>query len=157
MQLSGIFIPERIKIDLEAEDKDEVLEEMVDLLVGSYHLDCREEILAALRLREQKMSTGIKRGIALPHCRIKDVVGVLGVLGISRRGIDYDSLDGEAVKILFMIVGAETDEGQYLRVLKKIAHCLEDPEFFAKALEALSPQQIFETIKKCEEVLDTQG
>jgi mannitol/fructose-specific phosphotransferase system IIA component (Ntr-type) len=156
VQLSELFTPARIKMDLEAEDKDEVFEELVDLLVTQYKLDCREEILAAIREREEKMSTGIKRGIAIPHAKTSFTQGVIGVLGVSRRGIDYESLDGEPVHILFLLVSSEEDAGSHLAALKKIALLVESSDFHTEMLGAADSERANKVIRKYEEILDSQ-
>jgi PTS system nitrogen regulatory IIA component len=154
--LAELFTPGRIKTDLEAEDKPEVFEELVDLLVTQYRLDCRDEILEAIRVREEKMSTGIKRGIAIPHAKTSLTKGVIGALGISRKGIDYESLDGEPVHLLFLMVSSEEDAGQHLAALKKIALLVENPDFYSEMLAASDPEKVNRIIRKHEEILDSQ-
>jgi PTS system fructose-specific IIC component/PTS system nitrogen regulatory IIA component len=154
--LSELFTASRIKTDLEAEDKPEVFEELVDLLVTQYKLTCRDEILQAIKLREEKMSTGIKKGIAIPHAKTSFSKGVIGVLGISREGIDYESLDGEPVHLLFLLVSSEEDAGSHLAALKKIALLVENPDFYSEILAAKEPESVNKLIRKYEEILDSQ-
>ena len=155
-QLQSLFLPARITCKLEAQDKTEAFEELVDLLVKSYRLSRREEILDAVRRREAKMSTGIKKGIAIPHARTKFTKGVIGVLGISVSGIDYESLDGELVHMLFLLVSSEEDAEAHLAVLKKIALLVEIPEFYREALAAGDPQTMHRVIGAYEQTLDLQ-
>ena len=154
--LRDLFPPARIKPRLEAEDKDEVFEELVDLLVTQYRLSSREEILDAIRRREEKMSTGIKRGIAIPHAKTSLTKGVIGVIGISRTGIDYQSLDGEPVHLLFLLVSGEADAGLHLAVLKKIALLVENPDFYEAAMSAPDAEAVHKTIVRFEEILGSQ-
>ena len=156
-QLQDLFSTGRIKCRLEAEDKSEVFEELVDLLVSQYGLTCREEILAAIKRREEKMSTGIKRGIAIPHAKTNFTSGVIGVLGISSHGIDYESLDGEPVHMLFLLVSSEEDAGTHLAVLKKIATLVENPDFYNDACAAGDPEKVSRIIRTYEEILDSRG
>jgi PTS system nitrogen regulatory IIA component len=156
MVLADLLAPARIKCSLEAEDKPEVFEELVDLLVVQYGLSCRDEILEAIRVREEKMSTGIRRGIAIPHAKTSFTKGVMGVLGISRKGIDYDSLDGEPVHLFFLLVSSEEDAGAHLAVLKKIALLVEDPRFYEEAIAADGPESVNGIIRAREEILDSE-
>jgi nitrogen PTS system EIIA component len=156
LQLQDLFVPGRIKCRLEAEDKAEVFEELVDLLVMQYGLDSRDRILEAVTVREAKMSTGIKRGIAIPHAKTSFTRGVIGVLGISPRGIDYESLDGEPVHLLFLLVSSEDDAGTHLAVLKKIALLVENPEFKREALAAGDAEKVHRVIRTYEEILDAR-
>jgi len=154
--LQELFVPGRIKCRLEAEDKAEVFEELVDLLVMQHGLDCRDEILEAITRREAKMSTGIKRGIAIPHAKTSFTRGVIGVLGLSARGVDYESLDGEPVHMLFLLVSSEDDAATHLAVLKKIALLVENPEFYRDAMAAGDPERVHKVIGSFEEILDSQ-
>lgn len=154
--VQDLFTPPRIKTQLESEDKEEVFEELVDLLVNQYRLDCREEVLAAIRKREEKMSTGIKRGIAIPHAKVPVVKGVIGVVGISDRGVDYEALDGEPVHLLFLLVSSEEDAGTHLAVLKKIALLVESPSFYEETVASRDSDAVHRVIKKHEEILDAQ-
>ncbi len=154
--LQELFVPARIKCHMEAEDKSEAFEELVDLLVTHYGLDCRDEILDAIIRREAKMSTGIKRGIAIPHAKTNFTSGVIGVLGISDRGIDYESLDGEPVHMLFLLVSSEEDAGTHLAVLKKIAILVENPDFYRDACAAGDSEKVNKVLRGYEEILDSR-
>ncbi|HTP57427.1 MAG TPA: PTS sugar transporter subunit IIA [Spirochaetia bacterium] len=156
LSLQELFIPARIKCRLEAEDKAEVFEELVDHLVIQFGLNSRDEILEAIKRREEKMSTGIKRGIAIPHAKTTFTRGVIGVLGISGRGIDYESLDGEPVHMLFLLVSSEEDAGTHLAVLKKIAMLVENPDFYRETIAAGDPEKVHKIIRKYEEILDSR-
>jgi PTS system nitrogen regulatory IIA component len=153
--LQELFAPGRIKCHLEAEDKAEAFEELVDLLVTHYDLRCRDDILDAISRREAKMSTGIKRGVAIPHAKTTFTTGVLGVLGISDRGIDYESLDGEPVRMLFLLVSSEEDASTHLAVLKKIALLVENPDFYRDACAAGTPEEVHAILRRYEEALSS--
>jgi PTS system fructose-specific IIC component/PTS system nitrogen regulatory IIA component len=153
MFLLNVFPPEFIKADLEAEDKEEAFEELVDHFCQAEKLNAREEILEALRERESKMSTGIQKGIAVPHGRTNAVDTVRGVLGISRKGVDYDSLDGEPVYLLFMIIAPQKDSEKHLRILKRLAELLENPQFYIDLQSQKDAQGAYKVIGKYEDVL----
>jgi PTS system fructose-specific IIC component/PTS system nitrogen regulatory IIA component len=140
-------------VDLEAVDKDEAFEELVDHFCQAEKSNAREEILDALRTREAKMSTGIHKGIGIPHAKTNAVENVYGVLGISRRGIDYDALDGEPVYLIFMVLIPQKDTEKHLRILKRMAELLENPQFYIELVAQKDPQGVYNTIKKYEDVL----
>jgi PTS system fructose-specific IIC component/PTS system nitrogen regulatory IIA component len=119
-----------MKIDLEAEDKDEVFEEMVNKFCEARKSGVREEILEALWERESKMSTGIQKGIAIPHAKTTAIEGIHGVLGISKKGIEYDALDGQPVYLVFMLIASLTDSEMHLRLLKRLAELLNNHQFY---------------------------
>ena len=152
MFLYELFPPELIKIGLEAEDKDEVFEEMVDQFCQVYKTNVREEILAAINERESKMSTGIHKGIAVPHGKTNSLDNIYGVLGISRKGIDYDALDGQPVHVLFMLLAPQKDSEKHLRLLKRLAALLDNPQFYPDLLAQKDAQGVREVIKKYEDI-----
>jgi PTS system fructose-specific IIC component/PTS system nitrogen regulatory IIA component len=152
MFLCDVFGPELIKVNLEAEDKDEAFEEMVDHFCQTEDSGIREELLDALREREAKMSTGIHKGIGIPHGKTSAVESLHGVLGISRKGVDYDALDGEPVHLIFMVLIPEKDTERHLRLLKRIAELLENPQFYREMVDQKDPQGAYNVIKKYEDV-----
>ena len=152
MFLYDVFPPELIIIDLEAEDKDEVFEELVDTYCQARNNNRREEILQALWERESKMSTGIQKGIAIPHGKSEAIENVCGILGISKNGIEYDALDGQPVYVVFMLLAPQTDSEDRLRLLKRLASLLNNHEFFVELLAQKDPQSANRIVKKYEDM-----
>ncbi len=153
MFLYELYRPEFIKVGLEAEDKDEAFEELVDHFCHAANSNAREEILEAVKERESKMSTGIKKGIAIPHGKTSAVDSIYGVLGISKNGVDYDALDGESVYIMFMILAPVKDTELHLKILKRLAELLDNPQFYTELASQNDAQGAWQTIKKYEEIL----
>jgi PTS system fructose-specific IIC component/PTS system nitrogen regulatory IIA component len=153
MFLYELFSPEFIQVGLQAEDKEEVFEEMVDRFCQVIKSDSREDILEALRTREMKMSTGIQKGIAIPHGKTNAVDRVYGMLGISRKGIDYEALDGNPVHLLFLVLGPPGDSEKHLQVLQRLAELLVNPLFFMDLAAQKDAQSANGIIKKHEDIL----
>ncbi|MDR1467992.1 MAG: PTS sugar transporter subunit IIA [Spirochaetaceae bacterium] len=151
MFLSDVFLPEFIIPDLEAENKDEVFEEMVSHFCTVIKSNKREEILAALREREAKMSTGVHPGIAIPHGKTAVVNRSYGVMGISRGGIDYDSLDGNPVYLVFMELAPPMEAEKHLHLLRRIAELLRNRDFYHDCLAAKNAKEVYEVLKKYED------
>jgi PTS system fructose-specific IIC component/PTS system nitrogen regulatory IIA component len=152
MFLYDIFPPELIKIGLEAEDKDEVFEEMTDLFCQTVKSGDRKEILQAIWERESKMSTGIQKGIAIPHGKVESLQNVYGILGISKKGIEYEALDDQPVYLLFMVLAPKTDSEEHLRLLKRLSELLDNPQFYTELLAQNDPQNAGRIIKKYEDI-----
>jgi len=154
MLVQQLFSPARIKIGLESDEKDELFEELVEVIARDGGKDFpRQTVIDAIRERERKMSTGIKKGIALPHGKVAGISSVMGVLGISRRGIDYSSLDGEPVYLVFMLISPPNEAELHLGALKLLARLLDDPEFYTELSAAESPEKAFAVIKSFEDHL----
>jgi len=157
MILQDVLLPEFIKVDMKAEDKDEAFEELVTYYCQADNSNAHDEILEAILAREAKMSTGIHKGIAVPHGKTGAVNTMRGVLGISRKGIKYDSLDGEPVYLLFMIICPLEDSEKYLRLLKHFADIMEIPQFKTELFTQKDPHNAFNIIRKYEKMLSTRN
>ena len=124
MLLSEVFLPEFIKYDLKGITKNEIFEEMVDHFCHITRKNVKKDVLAALYERESLMSTGVLHGIAMPHGKTAAIDGIFGVLGVSRHGISYDSMDGRPVYLVFMLIAppvkAETHLHIHLMCIKAV-------------------------------------
>lgn len=127
MQLRDFFSTDTIELDLEAETKDEVLKELVALL----ELDEKSEgiLFKMLKRRENLGSTGIGRGIAIPHCRSLVVNRLRVAFGRQPQGVDFKAIDEQPVHNIFLIVAPPLEvSNQYLPVLGKIAQFSKEPD-----------------------------
>ena len=152
MLLYEAFRPELVKIGLEAEDKDEAFEELVDHLCQAEKSDAREEILEALWERESRMSTGIKNGAAVPHAKTPALKQIRGIVGISKKGVNYNALDGKPVRLLFMLLAPLSGSEMYLRLLKRIVVLLDNHQFYKDIMKESDGEGINAVIKKYEEL-----
>ena len=151
MFLSDVFLPEFIIPDLVSEEKDEVFEEMVSHFCTVTKSDKREDILAALREREAKMSTGVHPVISIPHGKTAAVDRSYGVMGISRAGVDYDSLDGNPVHLVFMELAPPVGAEKHLHLLRRIAELLRNKEFYDDCLATKDAKEVYEVLKRYED------
>ena len=120
-----------IKADLTAEGKEAAIEELVGCLVaaGGIQADEQKSIVDAVMKREELGSTGIGRGVAVPHTKHPSVDRLIGTVGISHDGVDFNSLDGEKVQIFFLLVSPPDRPGDHLRALENISRQLRDDTF----------------------------
>jgi len=154
MILQNAFKPATIKIGLESEDKDELLEELIDLLSRNYPQEKvfpRETVLEALWAREKKMSTGIYKGVAVPHATVEEIDTLRGVLGISKKGIEYDSLDGNPVYLVFLLISPPSEAKRHLDALKQIALLIQDSLLLENLMKASTPEKVYSLIREFEE------
>ena len=118
--LNEIFDPQAIKIDLEGTTKEAVFSELAGT-ISSVHPECDQTILLdALWERENKLSTGIAPGIAIPHAIYRGIDTVVGAIGVSKSGIEYDALDNKPVHVVFMLAMGERTQENHVRVLNQI-------------------------------------
>ena len=153
MTLAEVFNPNIIKVGPESDDIDELFEEMVQVIVDSDSSLNRAKILEALEQRESLMSTGIIHDVAVPHGKTDAVKNIVGCVGLSKKGIDYDSLDNDPVHIVFMLIYPQDFGEENLHIFKRLAIILESVNFRSDLLQQQTPQGVYEVICRYEEEL----
>lgn len=153
MNIHEILDKDAICIDLEAKGKDEVLAELIGLLVssGCVKKDDKSEILKKVKERESLGSTGIGKGIAIPHAKSAKLKKMGAAFGISIKGVDFKSLDGELTHIFFLLVDPGETPGPHLKALAKISRLLDDKFIRDKLKGAATAKDIIRTIKEEEQ------
>jgi mannitol/fructose-specific phosphotransferase system IIA component (Ntr-type) len=127
MHLTDFFAPDAVSLDLRGDSKDEVLGAMVGLL--GLDAGAGETLVRLLQRREALGSTGVGRGIAIPHCRSLVVERLRLAYGHHRRGVEYQAIDNRPVHDFFLIVAPPLEiSNQYLPVLGKIAQFAKEPD-----------------------------
>ena len=145
MRLRELFTLDVVKLGIESETKDEVLKELVTLL----QLDAKSEatLIKTLKRRENLGSTGIGKGIAIPHCRSLVVNRLRLAYGRKARGMEFNSIDGAPVHNFFLIVAPPLEvSNQYLPVLGKIAQFAKDPDVPRELLQLGDPQAFLDLL-----------
>lgn len=140
-----------ISTDLHAENKDEVLEELVWLLEKSGKVLDHKEVLADIKAREKIMSTGLENGIALPHAKSNGVKDICVAIGVKKDGIDFGAMDEKKSKIFIMIVSPKTSGAPQMQAMAAVTGVLQKTDGIEKILSAKSSQEIlrlFTEIKK---------
>lgn len=150
MLLSQLLTPDRIKVPLDSRDKPSVLREMVELLAGSVGAD-PSDILHAVREREDCQSTGFGHGVAIPHARTPTLEGLAVVAGRSPAPIEYGAVDGQPVRLLFLVAGPEAAAGDQVRALARIARLVRRDYLRERLLKAASPEEFAQIVRDAEQ------
>lgn len=131
MKFSDFINSDAICAELKAQTKQEVIEELVQSLLdsGQIQADQRDDIVTSIMKREELGSTGIGRGVAVPHTKHPSVENLVGTVGVSETGVDFDSLDGERVQLFFLLISPPERPGDHLRALENISRQLRDETF----------------------------
>lgn len=147
MKFSDFICFEATRATLGSESKEEVIRELVESLIGAGGLtsDESDSILKAIMKREELGSTGIGRGIAVPHTKHPSVKKLVGAVGVSERGVEFDSLDGEKVHLLFLLVSPPDLPVEHLRALENISRQLRD-DMFCKFLKSAKSIEEIQTV-----------
>ncbi len=152
MKIMDFLNPAAMSVDLQATDKKGVIKELVDLLVKSGEIKPKEEakVVKVLLEREALGSTGIGQGIGIPHSKFAGVRKLVGAFGLSRKGVDFESLDGEPVYIFFLLVAPEDSAGPHLKALARISRLLKD-KYFRETLKSAKDEKALSKIIKQED------
>lgn len=132
-----------ILLNLQSETKEDVLEELVDLLVNISQISDRKAVMKAILDREKKMSTGMNNGIAIPHAKTDLTDSVVAVIGIKRDGIDFNSLDGKPAKIFVMTLSPAKRAGPHVQFLAEISRLLDEEKNREKLLTATTCEEAY--------------
>lgn len=152
MKFADFITPEAIQSELKADDKEGVIREMVRALVeaGRIRAADYESIVRAVLNREELGSTGIGRGVAVPHTKHPSVDRLVGSVAISREGVDFDALDGEKVNLFFLLISPQDRPGDHLRALENIARQLRDETFCRFLKQARSAEDIRQLLEEAD-------
>jgi len=146
MRLSEILAIDNIILELKAKDKKGVLGELAEV-IASYDANIdREMLLKVLIEREHLGSTGIGDGVAIPHGKLSSVKQPIVSFGRSKKGLDFDSMDGQPAFLFFLLLAPENSSGVHLQVLTKIARILKSSTFRKALLQVDSREEIYQTI-----------
>lgn len=129
MILTQILQPDCIKVPVEGRDKEAVITELVDLLNAKGLLLDRDTVLGAVLIRERIQSTGTGAGIAIPHGKSNAVRELVMAIGIAHEPIEFDSIDGKPVTILFLLVSPANQTGPHIQALATISKLMLNEEF----------------------------
>lgn len=155
MKLSEFFAKDNIVPELAAAGKDEAIHEMVKQVCGNGSIPKNQsaEVEKALLRREELGTTGIGKGVAVPHAKVKGVKGIIGVLGRSITGVSFDALDGQPVHLVFMIISAPDTMEPYTEALRKVMALLKEDDYCAFLRRAKDQSEISDLLREVEERL----
>ncbi len=148
MQIKDFLDKRAIEVKLKSQTKEEVLEELVSLLEKTKQIDNREDFLKVIQEREELGSTGIGYNIAIPHARSSAIKSLVGALGISKEGINFDALDKEPVHLFFLLGAPQNASGDYLKSLAIVSRFLRRKKAKQDLMEAETSKEVEEIIKR---------
>ena len=153
MKFSDFINTKAICAELKAVTKEEAIRELVQALLDAGELDADQydDIVAAIMKREELGSTGIGRGVAVPHTKHPSVQKLVGTVGVSESGVDFDSLDGERVQLFFLLVSPPERPGDHLRALENISRQLRDETFCRFLKQSKTPEDINQLLQEADD------
>jgi len=154
MKLSDIVVTDAILPDLEAATRDEAIEQLVQALADAGAVSKRtvKDAVAAVLKRENQATTGIGKGIALPHAKIRNVKKVVGAIGRSTKGIDFSALDSKPVYIVILLLSNPDDPDEHLQAMETIFKHVQQDIFRRFLRQSETEQAIAELIEEADEL-----
>lgn len=146
--LKDVITLDCINIDLKGQTKSEIIDEMVDILYNNGKLNDREEYKKEILKREAQSSTGMEEGIAIPHGKTDAVKIPTVAIGISKKGVDYESLDGKHSHLFFMIAAPANSNNSHIELLSKITTLLLEDDIREALINAKSKEEVLDILIK---------
>ncbi|MBI1390932.1 MAG: hypothetical protein GC154_21080 [bacterium] len=151
MNLSDILCKECISLDLSHQTKSGVVHEMASLAANSGRVSNLDKLVAAISERERIQTTGIGSGMAIPHATTDGIRGIVLAMGVSKQGVEYDSLDNQPVHLIFLLAGEPRLQTSFLSILSKISRFFRKESFRQEVCNAKTPDDVLALIQAREE------
>ncbi len=142
ISLQSLLSPALIQVGLPGAGKASVINHTIDLLAGHPAVKDLERVRKAVLEREARMSTGIGHGVALPHAKVDAVEDTLVAFAVTAEPIDFEALDGEPVRLVFLLVSPAHSPGQHIRLLGRVSRVLSNVRVQHQLLNAQMPEDV---------------
>jgi len=146
MNLKTVITTDTIDLNLKGTTKKEIINELLDILVRTGKIQDRETALTAVMDREEKMSTGMKHGIAIPHGKCSATEDLVACIGISEKPVDFDSLDKQPCRIFIMTLSPVEKTGPHLQFLAEVSLLFKSGDKRDEILKAATPEEVLEIL-----------
>ncbi|HOV98842.1 MAG: PTS sugar transporter subunit IIA [Bacteroidetes bacterium] len=151
MKITDILTEDVVRVGLPGSTKEEIINGMIELVAIKPKVLNKEKVRQAIFEREKVMSTGVGSGFAVPHGKTDAVSDIVAAFAITEQPIDYQSLDDQPVRLVFLLVGRENMVGPHIKLLSRISRLMNKEDFRKQLLEAKTPQEVLEIFRKEEE------
>lgn len=153
MQIHQLLTEETVRVGLSGGTKEEVLADLISLLKPRDEVINVDAVRDAVFARESVMSTGVGKGLALPHAKTSAVSGTVAAFAISKAPVEYGSIDNEPVSVFFLLVGTEEAKSQHIKLLSRVSRLMNRDAFREKLLAARSADDVLRLFKEGESEL----
>ncbi len=147
MRISDILDESVVRVQLKGKSKDEIINQMIAIVNNSNKITDIEKVREAIFEREKIMSTGVGNGFAIPHGKTDAVIDIVAAFAVTEEPIDYDSLDEQPVRLIFLLVGKDSMVGPHIKLLSRISRLMNKEEFRSKLLKATTEKHVIEIFK----------
>ncbi|NOS84362.1 MAG: PTS sugar transporter subunit IIA [Ignavibacteria bacterium] len=148
MKISDILSTDVIAVNLDTADKEDAIKKVIDLAAKSGKILDVEKVSGTIYEREKLVSTGVGKGFAIPHGKTDSISDVVAAFAITKEPIDFDSIDGEPVRYIFLLIGKENLLNTHIKLLSRISRLMNKDEFRERLLDAASPEEVLAIFKE---------
>ena len=148
MNLKTVLSKDTINLNLKGSNKEEIINELLDILIAAKKIEDREAAFTAIMDREQKMSTGMKHGIAIPHGKSSTIRDLVACIGVSNNPVEFDSLDQQPCRIFIMTLSPVEKTGPHLQFLAEISLLFKNAEKRKEILQAATPEEVLKILSE---------
>lgn len=152
MNIFSLLDPQSVLPNLEVSNKAEILERLVSSLEGKVSAEESEKILEAVKEREGIMSTGVGKGLAIPHGKTPAIEQTYAAFAVLKEPIEYEAIDHKPVKMVFLLAGPQSSNSLHIKMLSRISRLMNNSDFRNRLLECTSAEDIIEQFKDEEHV-----
>ncbi len=147
MKIVDLLNEQVVRTKLPGSSKNDVINAIIDLASSQDRVLDKEKVREAIFEREKIMSTGVGAGFAIPHAKSDAVSDIVAAFAVTAQPIDYQSLDDQPVRIVFLLVGRENMVGPHIKLLSRISRLMNNEEFRKRLLEADTPKDVLEIFR----------
>ena len=151
MKISDILSPDVIEVNLDVADKEDSLKKIINLAAKSNKITDLQKVSDTIYEREKLVSTGVGKGFAIPHGKTDAISDIVAAFVITRNPVDFDSIDGEPVRFIFLLIGKETLLNTHIKLLSRISRLMNKDEFRVKLLQAKTREEVLEIFREEEQ------
>ncbi|MFZ1729253.1 MAG: PTS sugar transporter subunit IIA [Bacteroidota bacterium] len=148
MKITSILTEDLIQVNIPGETKDDVINAIIDLAVKSQKIKDIDKVRQSIFEREKIMSTGVGKGFAIPHGKTDAVSDIVAAFGVTEKPIDYQSLDHEPVRLLFLLIGKDSLVGAHIKLLSRISRLMNKEDLRKSLLHAGNAAEILQILRE---------
>ncbi len=155
VSISELLSVERVHVNLPATSKEDVINLMVEMLEGHPCISDLEQIRSDIFDREAMMSTGVGKGLALPHAKTTGVSETIGSFAVTARPIDFDAMDNQPVRLVFLLAGPEAARSQHIKLLSHISKLMNKEQLRKEVLACDQASEVLEIFAEAEKSFES--
>ena len=152
-EINQLLLPEHVRIGLPGSSKRELIDALVDVLQGHPGVDRLEDVRSAIFEREEMMSTGVGKGLGLPHAKTSAVTETVAAFATTAEPVDFGAIDDEPIRLLLLLVGPEEHKSQHVKILGRISRLVSRDGFRDRLLSAEAPATVIDVLREGEAAL----